>query len=58
MNGRLDGENTGYFSDGSIQHKYHYHEGKKTGTNYDYFPGGKVQHKEIVATQWHRRHAR
>jgi antitoxin component YwqK of YwqJK toxin-antitoxin module len=49
MNGRLEGDNTGYYVDGTVQHQYHYKDGKKTGSNYDYYPSQKVRRKEQLA---------
>ena len=49
LGGRLHGENTGYFANGDVQHKFQYKEGLKSGTNIEYYPSGKVKMKEQVA---------
>lgn len=46
--GKLHGENTGYYEDGKLQHRYHYKNGLKTGTNYDYYPNQQVKIEEKI----------
>ena len=49
MNSKLHGDNTAYFSNGAIRHKFQYKEGSKVGNNLTYFASGKVQLREQVA---------
>ena len=48
-NGRLDGENIAYYTDGTIRHRFQYKEGSRTGSNLEYHPNGQIKSKEQVA---------
>src|SRR5690606_3857644 len=55
MNGRLHGENTGYYANGTIKHKFKYVEGNKIGTALTYHPNGKLKIKEqpsLTGNDW------
>jgi antitoxin component YwqK of YwqJK toxin-antitoxin module len=49
MAGKLHGDNTAYFPDGAVRHRFRYQEGAKTGTNVEYHANGAVSVKETVA---------
>ncbi|CAN0512968.1 unnamed protein product, partial [Phaeothamnion confervicola] len=46
MNGRLHGDNTGYYADGTVKHRFNYEEGNKIGTALTYHTNGKLKLKE------------
>jgi antitoxin component YwqK of YwqJK toxin-antitoxin module len=49
MNGRLHGDNTGYYASGTVKHRFKYKEGFKTGTGLTYHPNGVLARKEQFA---------
>jgi antitoxin component YwqK of YwqJK toxin-antitoxin module len=48
VNGKLDGDNTAYYADGTVLHRFKYKDGRKIGTNLEYHPNGEVKIREQI----------
>jgi antitoxin component YwqK of YwqJK toxin-antitoxin module len=46
MDGKLHGDNTAYYADGTVRHRFKYVEGRKTGTGLTYHANGKIKIRE------------
>jgi antitoxin component YwqK of YwqJK toxin-antitoxin module len=49
LNGRLHGDNTAYYANGTVKHRFKYDEGFKTGAGFIYHPNGTLKIKEQFA---------
>ena len=50
LEGKLDGENQGFYSNGNPKHYYYYNEGFRVGETKNYYPSGKLK-ENIVYNQ-------
>jgi antitoxin component YwqK of YwqJK toxin-antitoxin module len=49
LNGKLEGDNTAYYPNGAVEHRFTYKDGKKSGVNLEYHSNGKTRVKETAA---------